>query len=193
MSRIGLFGGTFDPVHNGHVSIARSFLNSGLIDELWVLLTPFPPHKNEQNHVSYQTRLTMLKSALGDLDHIKIVTVEKDLPKPSYTYQTIHHLIEQFPNHTFYYCMGQDSLVNFHMWKFYDKILDQVDLIVAQRPGEHLDNVTMKILKQTVFVDHEPINISSSEIREYNKLGQPIDHLIPEAVFQIINQDQLYQ
>ena len=99
--RIGLFGGTFDPVHNGHISIVRSFLQSGYIDELWILLTPVPPHKLNKEHVSYEHRKEMLHLAFQDIDRVRISTIEQTLPKPSYTVQTVTHLAQKYPEDEF--------------------------------------------------------------------------------------------
>tara|TARA_R110002124_G_scaffold48026_1_gene142157 strand:- start:31548 stop:32126 length:579 start_codon:yes stop_codon:yes gene_type:complete len=192
LKKIGLLGGTFDPVHNGHIRIARSFIESGCIDELWVLLTPFPPHKLEKDHVSYSTRLIMLKKAFSNVDCI-ILSIENDLPKPSYTYRTIQFLKKKHTDHQFYFCMGEDSLSQFHKWKHFDKILEEANLLVARRPNSSHANVNHSILKQTVFVDHEPIEISSSEIKERIKESDFIKKNLPHSVFSIIEKENLYR
>lgn len=193
MLRVGLFGGTFDPVHNGHISIARSFLDSGLIDELWVLLTPFPPHKSDQKHTSYELRYKMLKEGLAGMERCKILTIENELPKPSYTSKTIEFLRRKHPETIFFYCLGQDNLVQFHTWKHHKEILEQVELIVAHRPGESHDDVNEYILKRTRFVDHKPVQVSSSDIRKKIKRGENVSDMLPDAVFSIIEKEQLYR
>jgi nicotinate-nucleotide adenylyltransferase len=190
--RVGLFGGTFDPVHNGHVSIAQSFLDSGNIDELWVLLTPYPPHKQEKKTTSYQTRLDMLEAAFAGMEKVKINTIESSLPKPSYSVQTIRHLKKEYPDTTFFYCMGEDSLAKFHTWKFYDEILEECDLLVAQRPGVSHEETQDDILAHTRFVPHTPLDISSSDIRDEAKKGKSIQNMVPEEVALIIENEQLY-
>lgn len=190
--RVGLFGGTFDPVHNGHVSIAQSFLDSGNIDELWVLLTPYPPHKQEKKTTSYQTRLDMLEAAFAGMEKVKINTIENSLPKPSYSVQTIRYLKKEYPNTTFFYCMGEDSLAKFHTWKFYDEILEECDLLVAQRPGVSHEETQDDILAHTCFVPHTPLDISSSDIRDEAKKGKSIQNMVPEEVALIIENEQLY-
>lgn len=190
--RVGLFGGTFDPVHNGHVSIAKSFIDSGIIDELWVLLTPFPPHKQEKSQTSYQTRLDMLEAAFSGMEKVKINTIENSLPKPSYSIQTIRYLKKEYPDTTFFYCLGEDSLAKFHTWKFYDKILEECDLLVAQRPGVSHEETEDDILSQTHFVSHTPLDISSSDIRNEAKKKKSIREEVPEEVALIIENEQLY-
>ena len=191
--RIGLFGGTFDPVHNGHLSIADSFLKSGTIDQLWVLLTPFPPHKEDENHASYATRLKMLKAAFEGMSQLSILTIENELPKPSYSYNTIRHLIEvNNPDYQFFFCIGEDNLAKFHTWKFHEQILDQVNLLVANRPGADHSQVKNYILEKTTFVNHEPLDISSSEIKEKIQRHEEIKKMIPRKVLGIIEQEALY-
>ena len=192
-SRIGLFGGTFDPVHNGHVSIARSFLSSGYIDELWVLLTPYPPHKRESEHTGYDLRHRMLTSAFQEIEHTRILTIENELPKPSYTYRTIQHLKKLDPTKAFFFCLGEDSLQHFHTWKEFGKILVEAELLVAQRPGANHDSVQSEILKHSRFVDHTPVDISSSDIKMKIRNGENFDDFIPPQVQAIINENGLYQ
>ncbi|MFN1833869.1 nicotinate (nicotinamide) nucleotide adenylyltransferase [Balneola sp. MJW-20] len=186
---IGIFGGTFDPVHKGHESIAASFLGSGQIDELWVMLTPLPPHKLESEHVAYDHRLKMLKLVFGNQDRIRISTIEKTLPKPSYTYQTIRELKKRFPDNRYLFCMGEDSLEKFHTWKFYERILEECKLLVAQRPGADHHLVKPEIISKTIFVDHEPLDISSTEVKNKLKQGSDCrDQLNPDVLNYIENE-----
>jgi nicotinate-nucleotide adenylyltransferase len=190
--RVGLFGGTFDPVHNGHISIAESFINTEMIDELWVLLTPYPPHKQENNPATYKIRLEMLESAFKDTSGIKVSTIENELTKPSYSVQTIRHLKKKYPDTTFFYCMGEDSLNKFHTWKYYEEILEECRLLVAQRPGASHQEVEKAILGRTHFVTHTPLDISSSEIRELVSEGRTITDIVPTEVAKTIEKEQLY-
>lgn len=192
MKKIGLLGGTFDPVHNGHIEIAYSFINSGLIDELWILLTPFPPHKLGEKHVPYEKRLSMLKAAFSDAG-FKILSIEKELPKPSYTYRTIQVLKEKNPDTFFYFCLGEDSLAQFHTWKHFEKILNEAELLVAKRPLSDHDNVDHEVLSKTTFVEHTPIEVSSSSIRGRISDTKFLKENIPEQVYSIIDKENLYR
>lgn len=193
MSSVGLFGGTFDPAHKGHLSIARSFLNSPEIDELWVLLTPYPPHKHEEGYVDYDTRLEMLKYSFEGFDHIKILTIENELPKPSFTYNTIRYLKELHPDKKFYFCMGEDNLSRFHSWKYHKEILKEAGLLVANRPGSDHSEVDQYILDKTRFVAHEPLEISSSMVRENIRSGLSISDIVTDKVEEIILEKALYR
>ncbi len=190
MKRIGLFGGSFDPVHNGHIEAVGSFLNSNLVDEVWILLTPDPPHKAEQKKTDFKHRYEMLKLAFQESDRIKISDVEKELPKPSYTLQTIHHLKFQHPDYTFFLCVGEDSLQSFHKWYKYDEILKECSLMVVDRPGSDHSRVDPEILERTIFVAHQPMDISSTEIRETSDFSSLQD--LPEEVHNYIQKNKLY-
>lgn len=191
--KVGLFGGTFDPVHNGHVSIAQSFLDSGIIDELWILLTPFPPHKQGNGHAIYDVRYKMLSIAFNELGSVKILTVENELPKPSYTINTIRYLKKLNPGKEFYFCMGEDNLTGFHTWKYHDEILREATLLVADRPESDRSMVAEYILEKTRFVNHKPLSISSSGIKERLKNHEPIESFVSEEVLKIITNEKLYE
>ncbi len=190
---IGLFGGTFDPVHKGHVRIAESFKQSGLIEELWILLTPAPPHKTQKVHAPFNLRKKMLEAAFQDHVAIKISTVENTLPRPTYTIQTIEYLTRNYPACTFHLCIGEDSLVHFETWYRYKDILEHCDLIVASRPGFDREEVDEVVKKQAHFVDHEPVDMSASQIRTLLENKQTVDNYLPARVYQIIEENSLYR
>lgn len=192
LKRIGLFGGTFDPVHNGHTSLARSFLASKKIDELWILLTPFPPHKQGNEHTLYQQRLDMLDLAFGSYEQVSILTIENELPKPSFTYRTIEFLKREKPEYEYLYCLGEDSLASFNSWKYPERILDQVSLLVAQRPGTDHSHVENTILNKAFFVQHEPLAISSSVVKERLMADESISGLVDPKVETYIRSNRLY-
>lgn len=190
---IGILGGSFDPVHNGHVAIAKSFLGSDLIDELWVLLAPDPPHKTGRAQTDYQLRLKMLQAVFKDFDEVKVSDLEKQLPQPSYTIQTLQHLENKYPNSTFYLCIGGDSLRDFKKWKDWQKILEYSDLLVAQRPSADTKNIDKSLRDHVHFVDHDPIQVSSTMVRNAVADGNDISGLVPLSVKNIIDKEQLYR
>ncbi len=192
---IGLLGGTFDPVHNGHISIAQSFLSSGLISELWILLTPDPPHKKENKLNAYRERMEMLKAAFRTIIRVRVSDLEATLPRPSYTVQTLEYLQEKYPQKKFYLCLGEDSLQDFKQWKDWEKILDYCELLVARRPNTKAKQWELgpKLASKTHFVDHHPIETSSTEIRNRISEGRDISHLVPKEVKKIIEQKNLYR
>ncbi len=194
--RTGIFGGSFDPVHTGHISLARSFLSSGLIQRLLILLTPDPPHKKAENKTDYEDRLAMLRIAFQNFEKIEISTLERQLPSPSYTLQTIEYLQQTNPDTLFYLCIGEDSLVQFHEWYKYKEILKRVDLIVAERPGYDWKSAFDEIRESAILIDHQPVDVSSTEVREemQKNSSESIEkNRLPEGVQRYIEEKELYQ
>jgi nicotinate-nucleotide adenylyltransferase len=189
-SRVGIFGGSFDPVHSGHVQTVQSFLNSGLLDRVLILLTPNPPHKQNHRPAGYRHRFEMLKLAFEHTENTEISEIEKVLPAPSYTLQTIEYLQKKNPDTLFYLCLGEDSLCQFHQWFNYKQILEKVNLIVAERPGFDSSSIEPQILEHVIFVDHKPIAVSSTDFRKYP--GRH-DEILPEKVAEYIRAHNLYQ
>lgn len=192
--RIGIFGGSFDPVHRGHIEAVQSFLNSELLDEVWVLLTPEPPHKSGETQTEWSHRLNMLKLAFDDMERVDISTIERDLPQPSYSHQTIEHLQQEYPDHTFFLCLGEDSIQYFDTWHRYRDILDLVSLIAVNRPGSDASGVNPGVLERTIFTGHRPLDLSSTGIRQQR---QSDDHIkptqLPERVDRYIREHNLYR
>jgi nicotinate-nucleotide adenylyltransferase len=190
--RIGIFGGVFDPVHLGHISISRSFLKSNLINTLLVLPSPTPPHKENKGIASFHHRMEMLKLAYHDMEHIKISNLETQLPEPSYTLQTINYLIDHHPDDLFYLCIGEDSLKTFTSWYHYQEILNKISLLVAERPEVSSKNIPEEILEKSIFVDHKPVKFSSTKIRKQAELGLELEGDLPDKVLDYILNHHLY-
>jgi len=191
---IGLLGGTYDPVHCGHVSIARSFLDSNFIDQLWILLTPTPPHKKDRSFTPYKDRLHMLEMAFKSIDDIIVSDVEQHLEEPQYTFKTVKYLSNANPEVTFYLCLGEDGYLSFDHWYKFEKILQRCELLVAQRPGfrtKQQDHVMIR--DKAHFIDHEPVDISSTCIRKKVQRGDDIVGLVPKNVESYIKDQDLYQ
>lgn len=192
--RIGLFGGTFDPVHSGHISIVKSFLGSGLIDELWIVPAPTPPHKTDKDIMAFEHRKKMLEMAFEDVEDVRITDIEERLPRPSYTIHTIQYLKQKYPDNKFYLCIGEDSLADFSSWYKPEKITESCDLLVAERPESGSRDKESSFLENARFVKHTPINISSSEIRQKLKSGgDSLDQQIPREVLEYIEEHGLYK
>lgn len=190
---IGLLGGSFDPVHNGHCSIVSSFLKSGFISEIWILLTPDPPHKTEIPITDYQIRIDMLQSAFRGMNRVLIKDIEKRLPRPSYTIRTLKYLKEKYPGQKFYLCIGGDSLKQFKSWHKWDEILGYCELLVAQRPSAEKVFPDDSIAAKTHYVVHHPMEVSSTEIRERVSKGKSISEFVPSAVEKLIKKYNLYR
>ncbi|MEX1136869.1 MAG: nicotinate (nicotinamide) nucleotide adenylyltransferase [Balneolales bacterium] len=189
--RIGLFGGSFDPVHIGHQKIVNSFLENGKIDELWILPSASPPHKKYRKLTKFSIRCEMVDAAFKNRPGVKVVRLEERLPAPNYTLQTLKHLQGEYPDKKFFLCIGSDSLQQITSWYRYKDLLARCKLLVAKRPDYDVTDVPPEA--SVHFVDHKPVPFSSSEIREKIGGGEPVDELVPPEVFEIIKKYGLYK
>ena len=183
MKKIGLYLGTFNPIHHGHITLANYFANNTDLDEVWVVLTPQNPFKKKYNLIEDDYRLEMANNTFNHLKNIKVSDIEFKLDKPNYTIDTINRLSEDFPNKQFTLLIGEDNLANFHYWKDYSKILELVEVFVYPRnttinvDNELINNKKIKIL------DAPKIAISSEEIRKKMKEGVAIKGYLPKGVY----------
>ncbi|NCP84057.1 MAG: nicotinate (nicotinamide) nucleotide adenylyltransferase [Bacteroidetes bacterium] len=173
---IGIFGGTFDPFHNGHLALVHSFLSAGKIEELWIVPTFDPPHKDGKNYSPYRNRLEMARIATKGMDKVSVSDIEQKITSPSYSFQTLGQFKKMFPFYDFYVCIGGDQLLNFHKWVLFDAILCMANLLVAERPGISYASIQKEIWEKTTFIEHKPIDVSSTQIRAQVKKGaiQPV-------------------
>ncbi|MEX0770331.1 MAG: nicotinate (nicotinamide) nucleotide adenylyltransferase [Balneolaceae bacterium] len=192
--RIGVLGGSFDPVHDGHVSIARSFLKCNLIHRLLIIPASSPPHKPGELSASFSHRFEMLKLAFKNDEKVTVSEIENRLPDPSYTLRTIHSLQQTHPDTLFYLCMGGDSLAGFDTWYEYREILKRVFLLVAERPDEDPLQVKEAIREKAVFTEHQPLRISSSSIRKKRMKHPELleTQRVPGSVAKYISKHHLY-
>ncbi|MFK7970646.1 MAG: nicotinate (nicotinamide) nucleotide adenylyltransferase [Bacteroidia bacterium] len=189
---IGLFFGSFNPVHVGHLIIAEAALNHTDIDRCWMIVSPQNPFKKKANLLSEYNRLRMAELGIGDSVRMKASNIEFRLPKPSYTIDTLTYLREKYPNHTFSLIMGQDNLVHFHKWKNYEAILKHYNIIVYPRgkdtPETELDNHP-----NVSFFKAPLLDISATYIRETIRSGKSIRYLVPEAVREYLEEIRAYE
>jgi nicotinate-nucleotide adenylyltransferase len=164
MLRIGLYFGSFNPVHDGHLTIAEYMLEHAPIDELWFVLSPQNPLKNPNELWASEKRLELLKSAIDGRFKMSVCTVEWDMPKPSYTVDTLKKLSELHPNTEFSILMGADNLENIERWKSFEEILKTHKIFVYPRPNI-TPNAHFKHPNITIF-DAPLMDISSTQIRD---------------------------
>ncbi len=209
--KIGIFGGTFDPVHKGHISVARGVLERYRFDEIVFIPAPYPPHK-KQPLTDFTHRVAMLESALADEPRISISLLEAERRTPSYTIDTVLELKKRIGDHQFYLIIGADSFIEIHLWYRYTELLSHTDLIVAARPG-----IDLKIIAEQVFSlpgdfqydsDQEiwtrddgfhiyyfsniHVALSSSEIRRRLIHRDAVNELLPSKVIDYITDHNLY-
>jgi len=193
MKKIGLYPGTFNPIHNGHVTLANYFINNTELDEVWVVLTPQNPFKKNNHLIEDNYRLEMANKIFNHLKNIKVSDIEFQLEKPNYTIDTINRLLGDYPKNQFTLLIGEDNLANFHQWKDYSKILDLVNIFVYPRikmidiDQEIINNARIKILNAP------KIKVSSEEIREKMKQGNDIQGYLPKEVYKYIIEKKLYK
>lgn len=195
--KIGVFGGAFNPVHNGHIKLAISYINSLKLDKLIVIPTANPPHKSSKDLVDGKDRLNMLNLAFKDVDKVEISDIEFNRQGKSYTFDTIAELKNIYQNAEFYLIIGEDQFMSFDKWYKYDEILKEVTLCTAAREENKRDSLkefSKKLLKndKCYIANFDPIVVSSSEIRENLKNNIDISFLIPENVYNYIIEKGLY-
>lgn len=190
----GLFFGTFNPVHRGHEALVSSFLSSGRIDELWIILTPNPPHKDISTLASFHDRWNMLKLAFEERQYLKISDVERRISPPNFTVKTLTYLNTHYSDRQFYLCIGSDTLQTLSSWYEYDKISSQAALLVAERP-EISPKIPPELETFSVhFCEHRKVDISSTAIRESLAAGvDPGTEQLHPEVLRYINEHQLYR
>ncbi|MBA2227480.1 MAG: nicotinate (nicotinamide) nucleotide adenylyltransferase [Thermogemmata sp.] len=199
--RIGLFGGTFDPVHMGHLILAEQSRDQGRLDEVWFVPSAHPPHKREQPLTRFEQRCDMLELATAGHPHFRIERIEKELPPPGYTVQTLTHLRQRHPDHEFFLILGADSLADLPGWYQPQQIVSQAGLLVAPRPGVML--WTAERLAEAIAVNAGQvrlhyiacplIEIASRELRRSVAQGWSIRYLVPRAVEEYIRERGLYR
>lgn len=181
MRRIGIFGGSFNPIHLGHIAVAQQVLKEGWVDEVWLMVSPQNPLKQAATDLAPETvRLAMAQTAVRDFEGIRVSDFEMSLPRPSYTWRTLEALCEAHPDCTFSLIIGADNWVNFSKWAHHEELLARYPLLVYPREGYPIDE---KVLPASVHVVHAPLfPQSSTSIRERIQRGDSVDQLIPSCI-----------
>jgi len=180
--RTALFGGTFNPLHNGHLAIVKSVLEQGLADEVWLLVTPCNPWKSDQKLLDDRLRYDMVAQAVKDLEGIHASDFEFKLDKPSYTANTLRHISADYPDREFILTIGADNWVKFHNWRESDFILKNYPIIVYPRQDYPIEQLSGNV----TLLDSPLMNVSSTQIRQMVKDGTPINEFVPESVARTI-------
>ena len=190
--RIGLFFGSFNPVHVGHLIIANYMAEHTDLEQIWLVLSPHNPLKAKATLARDRDRLNMLQLATEGNRKLKPSSIELKLPQPSYTIHTLAHLHEQFPQHEFALIMGPDNLANLHKWKNYEQILANHTLYIYTRPDYDAGNLATH--PNVILLTGVPMmEISATFIRESIEKGKSIQYLVPEKVKSYIGEAALYK
>jgi nicotinate-nucleotide adenylyltransferase len=188
--KIGLFFGSFNPVHVGHLTIANYMVEFTGLDKVWFVISPQNPLKKRDTLLEDHKRRTLLEIAIGDDDRFRICDIEFRMPVPSYTVDTLAYLGELHPQHTFALIMGADGLLTFHKWKNYAFIQEHYVRYVYPRPGFE---VKPEDHENIMLVDAPRIEISSTFIRQALKKKTDIRHFLPYKVYQYITEMHFYE
>jgi nicotinate-nucleotide adenylyltransferase len=187
---IGLYFGSFNPVHAGHLIIANHITNVTSLQQVWFVVSPQNPLKTSSSLLNEYDRLHLIKTAIEGENKLRASSVEFNLPKPSYTVDTLAYLKEKFPQHEFSIIMGSDSFCNITNWKNYEVILKNYSLYIYHRPGFEIENT---LNANITLLDAPLLEISSTHIRNLLKTGKSARYLLPDAVYEEIIKNGYYR
>lgn len=176
--RIGVFGGSFNPIHRGHIAIARAVRDSGLVDEVWLMVSPRNPLKQPSGLMDDHVRLALARKAVERLDNIKACDFEFSLPRPTYTFVTMERLEQQFPDYSFSLLIGADNWAHFRLWRNHALLLQRYPIIIYPRRGYPIDAAALP--PTAFYVDMPLLNVSSTQIRQMLSRGEDVSALLPE-------------
>lgn len=187
--KIGLFFGSFNPIHNAHISIGKYFIKNSPLDKIWFVISPMNPFKKDHNLLPAHQRLELIQIALENVDSIEASEVELNMPTPSYTINTLRKLWHSFPQDEFSIIMGTDNLLNLDKWMDHQTILEKCKLYVY--PRTDTDGGTFKAHPSVIMASSEFLKISSTEIREKIQ-SDGAASIIPEKVLKKIKEKKYY-
>lgn len=194
--KIGLFFGTFNPIHNGHLSIACYMANNTDLDEVWLVVSPQNPLKKNEELLEDEARYKLVKLATGNHLKLKADNTEFFLPKPSYTVNTLSFLKKKHPDKTFVLILGEDNLRNFRQWKNYEKILEDFELYVYPRKvleSEKQEAAGSLVHPHIRKFDLKLLDVSATRVRNAIRKGENVSGLLPEVVFSEIERLRYYR
>jgi nicotinate-nucleotide adenylyltransferase len=200
--RVGIFGGTFDPIHLGHLILAENCREQGRLDEVWFIPAAAPPHKLDRVVTPFERRVEMLRLALAGNSPFRINELEKDRPGPSFTVDTLAELRRQYPSHEYLLLIGSDTLADLPTWREPARIVEMAGLLIWLRPSyppltsEQLQaalGLSPQIVVSLQIVDGPLVDISSCDLRRRAAEGRTLRYIVPRAVEQYILEKRLYR
>lgn len=190
---IGLYFGTFNPIHVGHMIIANHIAEFSDLDQVWMVVTPHNPLKKKETLLDDYKRLELVFLATEDYPKIKPSDIEFKLPQPNYTTHTLAHLKDKFPQHTFSLIMGEDNLKSLHKWKNYEYLMANHQIYVYPRISHAAGDLNFSNHPNVHLIDAPVVEISSTFIRECITNGKNVRPLVPEKVWSYIDDNNLYR
>ena len=191
--KIGLYFGTFNPIHIGHLTIANHLAEHSDLDQVWFVVTPLSPFKKKSSLLDNQQRLEMVYRATKDYTKLRPSDIEFSLKQPNYTIDTLTYLFEKFPEHEFSLIMGEDNLKSFHKWKNYELILENNHIYVYPRLSKGKIETQFDNHPKIHHVDAPIMELSSTFIRNSIKEGENIRPMLPEHVWEYIDEMNFYK
>lgn len=189
--KIGLFFGSFNPIHTGHLIIANYMAVFTGLKEVWLVVSPHNPLKNKNSLTNMYDRLEMARQAIENSDHLKVSDIEFGLPQPSYTIDTLTYLQEKYPGREFVLIMGADNLASLKKWKNYEVLLKNYQIYVYPRPGVELGEWANH---PAITITETPqMDISSTFVRKAIKEGRNVQYFVPDNVLEFIDNKNMYR
>lgn len=188
--KIGLYFGSFNPIHVGHLIIANHILNETAIEKIWFIVSPHNPFKINHTLLNEYDRIHLARIATEDDNRIKVSDIEFGLPRPSYTVDTLAYLEEKYPEHHFSIIMGSDSFQNLPKWKNAEVIIRRYEIYIYKRPGFAIDN---SFGAKAQVVDAPLLQISATQIRQLIRDGKSVRYLLPDKVREEIEKGGYYK
>ena len=191
--KIGLYFGTFNPVHVGHLAIANHMVEFSDLDQVWMVVTPHNPHKKKSTLLDNNHRKMMVDIALEEYPNIKSSAIEFDLPQPNFTVNTLAVLDEKYPKQKFCLLMGEDNLKSFHKWKNFEVILSRYELFVYPRLTPNKATALLENHPNVTRIAAPIMEISSTAIRKAIKSKKNVRPLLPQNVWQYLDEMNFYK
>lgn len=190
--KVGLFFGSFNPIHIGHLVIADVMADQTDLDQVWFVVSPLNPFKSSSSLLHEFDRLRMVELAIAENYKFRASDVEFNMPKPSYTADTLAYLADKHPEHQFKLIIGEDNLVHFHKWKNHEAILANFGLCVYPRP--QVDRTKIKVQHEAIqYVESPMLDISATFIRKSIRNNHSVQYLLPAPVVDYIRMKKFYQ
>ncbi|NWJ49379.1 MAG: nicotinate-nucleotide adenylyltransferase [Bacteroidetes bacterium] len=189
--KVGLFFGSFNPIHTGHLIVANYMAGFTDLDEVWFVVSPHNPLKEKKSLLSNIHRLTLVRLATEEHPNLKVCDIEMKLPQPSYTIRTLTYLAEEYPENHFVLICGTDILPSFHKWKNYEQILEQYELYIYPRPG--YDPGEWKGHPKIKYIAAPMVEISASFIRKGIQDEKNMDFFLPSKVYEYMRGMNFYE
>jgi nicotinate-nucleotide adenylyltransferase len=190
MEHIGILGGSFNPVHIGHMMLASYIVQWTSLDKVWLTLSPQNPLKQPNEMMPDMQRLAMLEIATKDIENVEVCDIELSMPKPSYTINTLDLLSHRHPGKKFHLIIGSDNWNIFQQWKDYERIISDYGVIVYPRPGYPVGNIYQD---GVTVIDAPESSLSSTFIRRAIRNGKDMNFFLPNGVYKYITTRKLYQ